>query len=1158
MLKRLSIKYKIGFIALVGLVGFVVFQTAHYRLSVDIRDNLQSILTKDFSILKFSNDIQVDFSELDKFYQASLAEADMDTLLDADAKATKIKLRFELMRGNYDLKDAYFDELQKAFNAYVDQTSKHTASVLTNTLSYEKTLSGYAEISLLRERYQEVQSRFLEDRYKSFKKHLEAIAEEEEYIVKFGLILGLVLSTILIVFSAIIIRGLILAFSNAVNVAEQVASGNLDQEIEIFTEDETGKLMQSLYSMRDALKKQNEENHYREKIQGFLAGLNETMRGDKSLEELGAAILKYLVTELHAQVGAFYLLDQNRLNMLASYAYAKSDTGISFELGETLVGQIALEQRARIITDLPEQYMKVGTGLGKALPRSVMLFPVVFEGNLNGVLELAAFHRFSDDDLYLLRRCNDAMAISISSAQSRFKVASMLEQTQEQAHELKKQRQELALFNQQLEGKTQDLDRQKNEILKKNIELETSERRLIEKSEALELSGKYKSQFLSTMSHELRTPLNSILILSEALMGNREGRLNEKDIEHSSVIHAAGADLLALINDILDLSKVEEGKMEVVIDEINPRDLKSSLVQQFEYMAKSKDLEFVVNVDESLPLSFYTDRHRLKQIIKNFISNALKFTEKGGVYIDIMKPEEASISTGSLLTPANSLMFKVRDTGIGIEKDKQAYVFEAFKQVDGTTSRKFGGTGLGLTISKELAKLLGGEIYLYSDGEGQGSIFTLLIPLGSKDMLSAQSSIHAMGDEDTDLVVIEHDDLHNKNHHIAQFDDFLIITKNTKVADLFIKEASVAHMAYHWVKTFDAAIQRAALFQQKLVYVDFTELGKSRWQNLAKLKSIAEMIYVAAAEQHKKKIIDMHLTYIPENPNKKMIHSIFEELSIDTVAQVLIVEDNPVFYEVLRTVFAKARLPVSIVVNGSDALSRIKQFNYKCLVIDLSLPDFSGLDLLKKIRSNKNYKNSYLIVFTAEDLTQERRKEILQYANKIILKTPKAAIKLCDEVRNILYKDIALLTTAQDDLHIAEHTYKHGMLEGRRILLVDDDKRNLYSISAALEEEGVYVEAVSSGAEALAILKKQNNIDIILLDIMMPEMDGYEVLRQIRMNPLLKHLPVIAVTAKAMVGDKEKCIAAGASDYLSKPVDIKVLITCIYGHISHAENTANL
>lgn len=1006
MFKRLSIRYKIGLIAFIGFVGFAIYQTATYRLSIDVRDQLQNILTEDFSILRFANQTQIFFAELDKGYQASLAEADIELLHETDAEAMNSRLQFSMIKNQYDLSDSDFEELFNVLEAYVELISAHTAAVINNTLSYEETLSGYAQVSLLRERYNELQQQFLDERYRSFEKQLVAIEQAGESLVEFGLLLGMSITLLLFLVSIFISRRLIKTFSNAVVVAEQIANGNLEQVIEVTAEDETGQLLTSLLAMRDVLRQQNLESQTRGRTQGFAADLNELMRGDKTVTELTRAILSYLANKLVAQRGAIYILEGQCLHLVAEYARpAKARLPEKLALGETLVGQVALDLQAKIIRDVPSDYINIETGMGGGMPSNVLLVPIVFEGQLKAVVELAAFHSFAGEELGLILRSNDAIATAINSAQVRYEVDEMLRKTQEQAEELKLQRQELALFNAQLEEQTADLDRQKNQVIEKNKELEASRKELLEKSQALEQSGQYKSQFLSTMSHELRTPLNSILILSEALMENRKSNLDERDVQHAKVIHNAGGDLLALINDILDLSKVEEGKMELLIDKVSSHDFVDTLAQLFEYQAHEKGLQYEVELSEEVPPYFYSDKHRLLQIVKNFISNAIKFTEQGGIFVSISKAQDKHLAAlGS--AAGEHLLITVRDTGIGIEKDKQELVFEAFKQADGTTSRKYGGTGLGLTISRELARLLDGTIFLESEGLGKGSSFSVVFPVGDA------STVTVSGKE--------------------------VINTSKLISDN-----------------------------------SFTGQEK-----------------------------------------------------------ILLIEDNPVLIRVVRTVFEHYGVTIDVVETGREALQLVEQQAYDALIADLNLPDYDGVDLLQQLRSGFYPEGLPLLVFTAEDVLGERKATILRYADSIVSKSPQVIANLPSYIAALL------VGGKMDDKSLRQ------VLAGRTVLLVDDDARNLYSICSILETEQINVVTAKSGAEALSLLNALPEIELILLDIMMPEMDGYEVLQRLRKQQK-SSLPVIALTAKAMVGDKERCLQEGANAYLAKPVKPKLLLETI-------------
>ena len=591
-----------------------------------------------------------------------------------------------------------------------------------------------------------------------------------------------------------------------------------------------------------------------------------------------------------------------------------------------------------------------------------MLAPIYTDSKALGLIELGSLKTFTNEDLWLLEKGNDALANAINSAISRETLAGMLLQTQQQAETLKNQR------------------------------------------HALEVSGRYKSQFLSTMSHELRTPLNSILILSESLINNRNGTLNPQEIQHARVIHNAGSDLLTLINDILDLSKIEEGKMDVVWEKFNIRQLAEDLFHAFELQAKNKGLEYKVSVSDDVPSLICSDSLRLKQIIQNFISNALKFTETGGIYITFKL-------IPNLSTNNKNLHICVRDSGVGIANAKQKDVFEAFKQLDGTTSRKYGGTGLGLSISRALAKILRGKVGLYSEGENKGSLFSLTIPIDAQ---------------------------------------FASIKQRTK--------------------------PKYRLFPQ-------------------------EEPKVAALSTKK----------------------------------VLIIEDNPVLIQTMKTVFAANDVLADIEADGQSALAAMKQNLYSCLIVDFNLPDIEGLPLLSSIRQIDDYHNTPLIVFTAEDLSNDDIIAVKQLADHLFLKTPKAIQEVCLLAKNLLATEYEQNVKAD----ISRFNF-----EKHHLLLVDDDERNLYSLSLPLREAGLKVTTAKSGERALEILATDDSIDIILLDIMMPVMDGYQVIQQIKEREL-PDIPIIAITAKAMNQDRARCLAAGAKQYLAKPIEVKDLLNAI-------------
>lgn len=1141
MLQKLSLRYKIAFIAMIGFFGFFIYQAANYRLSLQVSDKLQQIVSDELPVLQFANRIQVNFSELNKFYQASLAEADVDTLAEAEQKALAMRREFEVIKQSYQLESKLFDELYSSFIAYTDETSAHTRRVLQDKLKYDEILEGYTTINHLREYYLEQQKHFINDRYRLFENKLYQIEEEERFLVRFGLMLGIVLTILLGFVSIVIIRRIIDTFNEAVHVAEDIASGKLDEEVAITSGDETGKLLLSLNTMRLALKEQQEANQRRSQEQSFLSGLNESMRGDKSLEELACVIVAYSLDQLDAQIGALYLVRHKTLVRQAALNYPRaSKEHISLDAASIYSDVIASKQPL-LSTNLPKHYQQKYSDFHV---NSILLLPVVHEGRALALLEVAAKRCLKDQELSLLQRCNNAIAVSIESAKSRFQLAKMLTQTQEQAAELSKKREALALINKQLEDKNHVLDEQKNQILHKNLELERSQQALLEKSEALEVSGKYKSQFLSTMSHELRTPLNSILILSEALKDNKQQTLDEKSVEHARIIHHAGSDLLALINDILDLSKVEEGKMDVVIEPLSLKDLAGNWRYQFALMAEEKDLQFDVNINQNLDDEFFCDRQRLNQIIRNFISNALKFTDQGSVQVCIDPPSPKDLAPEQ--NAEDYLLFSVVDTGVGIEKDKQELVFEAFKQADGTTSRKYGGTGLGLTISKELAHLLGGEISLHSEGLGHGTRFSLLLPkLQASGIDSPTETSQVLEQEPAEQLAVFNDVVipsRQLQEAIWLFDP------EHKLSKLFEK-LSKRFASYLCVYNDGAALQKALDVSQPLAI--FVGEQQQPWLQGLLANRVLPLYSIGATA---KATATSPLLYAVKANKTAVVKAFAQVVNGQALGseRVLFIEDNPVFHQVIHSLFNKQSQAVVIAENGKDALTKLLHQLFDYIVIDLNLPDYQGDVLVQAIRSLPAYQQKKLLIFTAEDLMQHEKAQLLRYADEVVFKTPQSIAYLRDQALAFIANKKAP-STAIDDAPAKVHIeYQDGMLHGKKVLLVDDDERNLYSLSTMLETEGLEVVQASSGKQALALLAKDSGIALLLLDIMMPEMDGFEVLTRIRRDPNICEIPVIALTAKAMVGDKQACLDAGANDYLAKPVDMKALLNMLAMYLSVA------
>ncbi|MBI5594203.1 MAG: response regulator [Deltaproteobacteria bacterium] len=845
---------------------------------------------------------------------------------------------------------------------------------------------------------------------------------------------------------------------------KEITKGGYSTDFQPFSDKD--QLGVALTELIGALRKMTAENDRQNILKTGQMELHSQMRGEQDMTALSKNVIAYLCEYLNAPIGAFYVMDEEEgvLSLAGSFAYqSRKQLSNHFLPGEGLVGQAAMEKQRLQITDIPEDYIRIQSGLGNATPRSIVVCPLIFENTVKGVVELGAFQDFSDTHLAFLDQVSSTIAIALNSAQARTRTKILLEQTQKQAdllqHQqealrksnlelgqqasalkqsesrLQTQQEELRQTNEELQEQTQLLEEQKEDIQKKNLELEMAGKLIEEKARALERTSRYKSEFLANMSHELRTPLNSILLLSKLVSDNKDGNLTEKQIEFARTIHASGSDLLILINEVLDLSKVESGKMELHLEPVALNDLAEVMKRNFQPIAQKKGLDFVVDLHDNLPTSIVTDRQRTEQIIKNFLSNAFKFTSSGRVSFTICPAEDIRASLKNL-TSAAAIAFVVSDTGIGIPRDKQQLVFEAFKQADGTTNRKYGGTGLGLSISVELAKYLGGEIKLESQ-EGKGSAFILLLP-----------------------------------------------------------------------------------------------------------SSLDQPVYPEKAQPVLEKKSG------PQSPKAEYLPPGIEALRDDRKnlspedKSVLIIEDDPHVANILSDLSHAKAFKVLLADNGETGLHFSDYHKPAAIILKADLPGMDGWGVLNRLKQLPGTRYIPVFLYTEKELTSQQEMVARQYLDAVILKRAGAPEKLADEVAIFLQRMDAGASpgnqTASDIVHDKDATLKN-----KRILLVDDDMRNVYAITNILEEKGMKVIVGKNGKEGIDRLDKEPHIDLVLMDIMMPVMDGYEAMKEIRKQKQFEKLPIIALTAKAMKGDRALCIEAGANDYLAKPFETEKLLSML-------------
>jgi signal transduction histidine kinase/DNA-binding response OmpR family regulator len=863
-----------------------------------------------------------------------------------------------------------------------------------------------------------------------------------------------------------------------------------------------------------------------------------------------------------AQHGVFYMLkaaeEPAKLTLLAGYGQQRSGAmADEFFLGEGLVGQCALERQKIMLSNVPPDYIRISSGLGHAVPVNIIVLPILFEGQVKAVLELASFERFSASDHALLDQLTESIGIVINTIEANMRTEGLLTQSQSLASELQSRQEELQNTNEELQEKARLLAHQNVEVERKNQEVEQARKALEEKAEQLALTSKYKSEFLANMSHELRTPLNSLLILSDQLSKNPDGNLSTKQTEFAKTIHSSGTDLLMLINDILDLSKIESGTVAVDVTELRLADLHNYVERTFRHVAESKSLEFMVHLDPDLPRAMLTDAKRLQQVIKNLLSNAFKFTRQGHVSLAITRASGDAYPE-SLRDADAVLAFTVSDTGIGIPSDKQQIIFEAFQQADGSTSRKYGGTGLGLAISREIARLLGGEIQLTS-APGRGSVFTLFLP----QMYSMQTPARRMAsvltqtpawpvvqqarEEEIQRVTVN--EAGDDRDVIAPGDRTLLIVENdVAFAKLLV---DVAHDAGFktLVTSFGAsALTLARQYLPSAITLDISLPDIDGWRVLERLKGdfdtrhIPVKVITTGEDQARCRALGALSVLAKPVRTREVLFEAIEALRqyVERPRKdlILVHPDEPVREE-LRLLLASDGVNVIAVPGLSGAADWLRAEQVDCLIVGGS-PDEGVLELLGDGRDGIRREIS-LIAYGPQELKAHVEAILRSCGSDVPVTLVTSPERLVDQCSLRLHQPVGTLSERQRHMLDGIH-HSSQALAGRKVLIVDDDIRNIFALTSILERQSMRIVSAETGRDAVDLLDKHPDIEVVLMDVMMPEMDGFETTQAIRQKSQFKSLPIIAVTAKAMKGDREKCIEAGASDYLSKPVDPEVLV----------------
>ncbi|MBD2158593.1 response regulator [Leptolyngbya sp. FACHB-16] len=992
------------------------------------------------------------------------------------------------------------------------------------------------------------------------------------------------------------------------DTAEQIADGNLAIALpRSAAQDETGVLTRTFNQMVVNLRETIQSNENQRWLKSNLADLSQRLQGQRNLEALAEIVLTYVAPLVSAQQGVFYLFDSAgeapRLKLLSSYAYQeRKHLANEFRLGEGLVGQCALEKQRILLTEVPGDYVRIRSGLGEAPPLNIVVLPILFEKQIKGVIELSSFQRFEELQLTFLEETSNVTGVMINAIAAYLQTQKLYEQSQVLTDELRHQQEELLQSNQLLEERTQSLqeselvlqqqqeelqqsneelqqlneeleekaellETQKQQVERKNHEIEQARQELEEQARQLSQSSRYKSEFLANMSHELRTPLNSLLILAKLLSDNSDGNLTDKQVDYSRTIYSAGTDLLSLINDILDMAKIESGMMQVSVESLALTAIQAELERTFQPMASSRGLQFEVRLDAPLPTTISTDPRRLQQILKNLLSNAIKFTEQGSVTVRIYQAMVGRVG------------FAVSDTGIGIPLEKQQTIFGAFQQADGTTSRKYGGTGLGLSISLQLAQLLGGSLELGSQ-PGQGSTFTLYLPeqytapsadaevlhvkapIADRPAISAEtrqfspvapapplslptlppgleddraklqpSSFQRQEPTDRVLLVIEDD---------PNFARILL--------DMARRQGFKVLIALHGQSGLELArkfVPNAITLDLHLPDVEGLTVLEQLKQDPATRHIPVHILTVDDQQQQEFQmgaIAHIQKPVSPEILTQTLIG--IKQFVERRVRHLLVIEDDPIQAQSIIELIGGGDVTSTAAHTGAAALELLRSQPCDCIVLDLGLPDMNGFDLIERIKQEPALARLPIIVYTGKDLTEAEETQLRRLAETIIIKDVRSPERLLDETALFLHRVQSHLQPGQQQI-LERLQHNDPALTGKKVLIVDDDVRNIFALTSLLEQYEMDVLFAENGRAGIEMLQANPDVGIVLMDVMMPELDGYETTRLIRQQERFRTLPIIALTAKAMQGDREKCIEAGASDYITKPVDTEQLLTLL-------------
>ena len=972
-------------------------------------------------------------------------------------------------------------------------------------------------------------------------------------------------------------------------VATAVTKGDLTRSITVGAQGEVAALKDTINEMIRNLRDTTQKNTEQDWLKTNLAKFSRMLQGQRNLATVGRMVLSELCPVVSARQAEFYVLDvsinEPQLKLLASYASEGKEQDKRFHLGEGLIGQCALDKEKIELNDPPADYIRISSGLGNSTARNILVLPLIFEGQVRGVLELASFEGFNPTHQAFLGQLTESIGIVLNTIEANMRTEDLLKQSQSLAQQLQTRQEELQNTNEELQEKARLLAKQNEEVERKNQEVEQARQELEEKARQLALTSKYKSEFLANMSHELRTPLNSLLILSDQLSKNSDGNLTGKQTEFAKTIHSSGNDLLNLINDILDLSKIESGTVAVDVSEMRLDDLARFVERTFRHIAESKSLEFHVELDTGAPDIMFTDPKRLQQIIKNLLANAFKFTQQGRVSLSVETAHEGWSSENESLNRAQQvIVFEVTDTGIGIAPDKQQIIFEAFQQADGSTSRKYGGTGLGLAISRELSRLLGGEIRLSSQ-PGVGSTFSLFIPqsynfarnqrkatagidshippvkrIASTVSRSPQLPTRRLTFNDS-MATAAHAMRMDASHEVDDDRDnirpgdavILVVENDAGFARILVDVARERDLKVLVTSQGASAVSLAMQFKPQFMTLDINLPDIQGWRVLERLKKDLAtrhlpVCVISTDESRHRALTSGAVAFLAKPiPSRDAIEAFFDRLitHLQRRPSVLVAEQSTKRQADLRKLLSFDHADVTFACSKEEVASAMGKKLPDCLIVSQDMTEVAGL-LERELPLLESPAPGFPLIVYGENPHDAEWNSLKQQSMLRFADTP---ARILDLSMLFTYANAAQLDDQRRRM-LEALSQSDQSLADKRVLIVDDDMRNIFALATVLEEHSMLTSSADNGREAIRLLQSDSSIDIVLMDIMMPDMDGIETIRIIRSDPRLREVPIVAVTAKAMKGDREKCIEAGAWDYLAKPVDTEQLLSVLRNWLS--------